>query len=132
VKKHHLIFATLFALALASSIAHAQALPPDMPMLQKLESGIKPSDYPKWGYVGKAPDVTKYARYYAGYSSGGHRLIAGEFVMPESAGDKPAGIYVVANEKKFPMIADGACSVVHVVYDVDMGRMLSLTCNGRA
>jgi hypothetical protein len=58
-------------------------------------------------------------------------LIAGEFVLRESVADKPMGIYVVANQMKFPVIYDGSCAVVHVVYDVDMGRMLSLTCNGR-
>jgi len=131
VNKGHLIFASLVAITLASSIAHGQEWSPDMPKLQKLESAIEPSAYPKWGYVGKAADLNQYARYYAGYRSSGHRLIAGEFVLRESVADKPMGIYVVANQMKFPVIYDGSCAVVHVVYDVDMGRMLSLTCNGR-
>jgi len=42
------------------------------------------------------------------------------------------GIYVVANSKAFPMISDGACSVVHVLYDADESKLISLTCNGRA
>jgi len=129
--KKRLMVASVVVLGFAPSFIHAQAWSPDMAMLQKLESNIQPSAYPKWGYAGKVPDLTNYARYYAGYTRGAHRLIAGEFVLSEFSAEKAPGIYVVANEKKFPMIYDGACGVVHVVYDQDSGKILSLTCNGR-
>jgi|SRR6185312_4838531 len=129
--KNPLLLGVMSAGLLLPSI-HAQKWSPDRAMIQKLESGIQPTDFPKRGYVGKPPVLTEYARYYAGYRKNSHRLIAGEFVLHEDAGDKAAGVYVVASQKDFPQIADGSCSVIHVLYDLDTSRITSLTCNGRA
>ena len=59
-------------------------------------------------------------------------MIRGELIMPFGLKEKPAGIYVVGSEKEFPMFEDGGCAVMHVVYDVDAGQVVSLRCNGFA
>ena len=105
---------------------------PDAASIQRLEASIHPGDYPKWGYAGSPPNLAGYSRYYAGYKRDGHRMLAGEFVELTIEGEKPAGIHIVATPKNFPVIYDGGCSVINVLYDVDAARLVSLTCNGRA
>jgi hypothetical protein len=130
--KIRLALAGMIALSSGFSSVSAQAWSPDMPTIQRLESNIHPNDFPKWGYAGQPPALAAYARFYAGYRKDGHRLIAGEFVLAEWADHKPAGVYVVASQENFPEIMDGSCGVIHVLYDSDTARMISLTCNGRA
>jgi hypothetical protein len=118
------------AISLLSAIVQAQAWSPDSAAIKKLEADIQSSNPPKLG--GKVHDLTDYARYYAGYTEGGHRMIAGEFVIQRWANQKPAGVYIVANQGKFPVIFDGGCGIVNLVYDVDTSKLLSFNCNGVA
>jgi hypothetical protein len=128
--KKTFLLASLLAISLASTAAYAQAWPPDLATIKKLEAGIQPDDHQKSG--SKLHDLSDYARYYAGYIEGGHRLIAGRFITHRWAGQKAAGIYIVVNREKLPVIFDGGCSVVSLVYDVDTAKLLSLDCNGVA
>jgi len=101
-----------------------------MATINKLEAAVHPDLYPKWG--GKVHELSDYARYYAGYTKGGHRMIAGEFVTQRWANQKTAGVYIVANRGKFPVIYDGGCGIVNLVYDADTSRLVSFECNGVA
>ena len=118
---------------IAGSI-HAQSSvwTPDTLLISKLEATIQPGDFPKWGYVGHPPIATDYVRYYTGTMTHGHRMISGEWVLLHITDKKRAGIYVVRSEKDFPIVYDGSCGIVHVVYSVETGHLVSLTCNGRA
>ena len=71
-----------------------------------------------------------YERFYAGHVSNGDRVILGELIVPFDK-EKP-GIHIVHSPKNFPMVSDGSCSVVHVVYSEKQKTITSLTCNGRA
>ena len=111
---------------------------PDVASISRLESNIKPGDIPKWGASpqypsGHSPVVADYARYYVGYTADGHRMIRGEMIAPAlGAKMKPIGIYVVGREKDIPVIFDGGCFAVHVVYAVETAHIVSLKCNGFA
>jgi hypothetical protein len=72
--------------------------------------------------------VAQYKRYYAVTFPQGRRTIKGLFVL-----DGEPGIYPVAREEDFPLAAlDGGCDVVHIVYDAEAERILTLRCNGVA
>ena len=71
--------------------------------------------------------VGQYKRYYTVTFVKGRRMIWGYFVLS----DKP-GIYHVASRYNFPMINDGGCGVVQVLYDVEAKRIDVLACNGVA
>ena len=122
----------LLPVLLAPNSVCAQSWTPDVAIISKLETGIKPSDRPLRYSPGHLPVVGQYARYYFGYKANNHRMISGEFVFPFGTKMKPAGIYMVGSERGFPTIFDGGCSVIHVVYDVEEVRMVSLQCNGVA
>jgi hypothetical protein len=57
-------------------------------------------------------------------------MIRGELALPIGSKMKPAGTYVVGSKREFPMIFDGGCAVMHIVYDVEVSRLVSLQCNG--
>ena len=38
----------------------------------------------------------------------------------------------ITSVDRFPVVADGGCSVVNMLYDVDADRMVWLHCNGLA
>ena len=104
----------------------------DAAIISKLESNIKPSDIPLRYLPAHPPIIAQYARYYFGYKADNHRMIRGELILPFRSKMKPAGIYVVGSQREFPTIFDGGCAVIHVVYDVEAGHMISLQCNGDA
>jgi hypothetical protein len=121
----------ILAAVVTTALGATPAWTPDAATISKLESNIKPEDIPKFS-DGHQPLVTEYARYYAPYMAGDHRMIRGELVIPIGSKMKPAGVYVVDGEKDFPHISDGGCAIVHVVYDVETARVVSLKCNGYA
>ena len=121
------ILSLMFLMTIAG---YAQNWTPDAATISKVESGIKPSDIPQQYLPGHRPVIAGYARYYFGYTANNHRMIRGELIMPFGSKMKSAGIYVVASEKEFPMIFGGGCAVIHVVYDVEAGHIVSLRCNG--
>jgi hypothetical protein len=127
--KQSFILLLMFLIAIAGC---AQNWTPDAATISKLESGIKPSDIPLQYLPGHRPVIAEYARYYFGYTANNHRMIRGELIIPFGSKMKPAGTYVVRSEKEFPMISDGGCAVMHMVYDVEAGHIMSLRCNGLA
>jgi hypothetical protein len=72
-----------------------------------------------------------YERYYAGIVRNGHRMIRAEFVAlgitPQARGQVH-----ITSEDKFPVIMDGGCGIVSLLYDVEAGRIVSVGCNGLA
>ena len=117
---------------LVANAGCAQHWIPDPSIISKLESAIKPSDIPPQYSPGHPPIIGQYARYYFGYKTNNRRMIIGELVRPSGPKMKPAGIYVVGSQREFPTIMDGGCFVMHLVYDVEAGQIVSLKCNGLA
>ena len=76
--------------------------------------------------------IAQYARYYFAYKANNRRMIRGELVRPFGPKMKPPGIYVVRSQKEFPIILDGGCAIMHLVYDVEADQIMSLQCNGDA
>jgi hypothetical protein len=89
-------------------------------------------------WKGSPPDAGKYNRYYAGVTIKGRRMVRAEFtVFPEAKKVDGKTEYDtnpthVVPLDQFPMISDGGCSVVNMLYDVDADRMASIACNGVA
>ena len=98
-----------------------------MTQIEKLEAAVE-SGTPKHGE--QLRPLKDYARYYAFYLEDGHRRIAAEFVADPFVQEGAGGVHVVSSKDSFPAIADGGCSVVHVVYDVDTGKLVYFDCNG--
>lgn len=69
-----------------------------------------------------AKNLSDYARYY--YRDG--TKVVGIYV----SGDKPGRRWVM--KSKAPVIMDGGCGVVNVVFDVASRRVTSTFCNGAA
>jgi hypothetical protein len=105
----------------------AETWSPDMQTIQKLEASLQPGDLPSRSHA--AGDLSVYARYYAGFTENGHKMIAGEFLRAPF-GKGAAGVHVVQSRKDFPLIMDGGCGVINFVYDTDTGKMLAANCNG--
>jgi hypothetical protein len=70
-----------------------------------------------------------YARYYAGIVQNGHRMIRGELVAFDA---RQRGSVHITSVDKFPVIMDGGCGVVNLLYDVETGKIISIGCNGLA
>ena len=122
---------TIFVAAIGGIQGTPASWVPDSAAIRTLESRIKPGNIPKWGN-GHQPLVAEYVRYYTGYLAGSHRMIRGEFVPPYGSKMRPPGVYVVSNVRDFPLIFDGGCGIVNLIYDVDEARITSLQCNGNA
>jgi hypothetical protein len=122
----------LLPVLLASSAGCAQSWTPDAAIISRLESSIKPGDIPLRYSPGHPPVIDQYARYYFGYMANNHKMIRSKFVLPFHSKMKPAGVYMVGSEREFPIVFDGGCGVMHVVYDVDASLVVSLRCNGDA
>jgi hypothetical protein len=119
----------------ANAVGSAPNWTPDAATISKLESSMKPGDIPKWGASaqypsGHSPVVADYARYYVGYTANRHRMIRGELIVPMYPSIKPVGIYVVGSEKNIPVVLDGGCFAVQVVYAVETANIVSLRCSG--
>ncbi len=120
---------TVSALCMSMMRVCAQAWSPDLSTIKKLEAGIQPGDFP--GRSGIPGNIEGYARYYAGDTDNGHRVISGEFLRL-NFGEGAAGIHILSDRRKFPVIFDGGCGVINFVYDLDSGKILSVRCNGVA
>jgi len=89
---------------------------PDAENVGKLEAQVK------------FPDIHKYARYYSGFFfATGKPMIKGEMIKPKREGDLPSGIYIVPS---LPVIRDGTCDVVHVIYVVESEKVIFEGCGG--
>jgi len=58
-------------------------------------------------------------------------MVHGEWIYPEGPNETTAGVRILT-EPRLPVIFDGGCAIVNVVYDVDIARVISVMCNGRA
>jgi hypothetical protein len=122
----------LILIACLAELGCRQNWKPDDSDISKLESKIKLSDIAN-SHPPDAPlALSGYARYYLADIVDGRQMIRGEFVRPYGFPSKPVGIYVVSRLRDFPVIFDGGCSVVSVLYDVEAARIVSLKCNGYA
>lgn len=76
--------------------------------------------------------LVKYARYYAGVSLNGHRMIRGVLivVMPPYLATRP-GISIVRKED-LPIVMDGGCAIINLLYDPAVARTVWIRCNGLA
>ena len=111
------------------AMAYAQSWTPGDADIAKLEAGVKLATLPRWDV--RLPSLSGYARYYAGSTMNGEQVIVGELVTPLGSAYKP-GIHIVGNRRTFPMISDGGCAVVNLVYSVRQQKIVSIGCNGFA
>jgi hypothetical protein len=73
-----------------------------------------------------AKSLFEYTRYYAMVVQDGRSMLRGEFV------GGPSKIIVVKSEASLPLIMDGGCSVVNVLFDVMAHKVVQIVCNGYA
>ena len=100
---------------------------PDAKDIGKLESVLKLSSAELISPGSKPPaPLAKYARYYAGITVNGHRMIRGVLFFAS-----PTGISVV-REKDLPKIMDGGCGIINLLYDPEATRTVWISCNGLA
>jgi len=110
--------------------ASAQNWSPTESDIARLEAGIKLEAIPRWDK--RLPSLSGYARYYAGSTANGEQVIDGELVVPVGAAAYKPGIHILQSKQRFPMIFDGGCAVIHLVYSVRQQRITSIRCNGFA
>jgi hypothetical protein len=77
------------------------------------------------------PTVAKYGRFYTGVFVKGEQIIQGELIVPKEGMYLTVGAYIVASVRDLPLISDGGCEVIHLVYDVNTTRFLYFKCGGR-
>lgn len=87
---------------------------------------------------GSPPGLEKLSRYYAGITIKGRRMVRAEFtaftgvdVVNDQAHYDPPEVRVVP-EDHFPVIFDGGCGVVNMLFDVAADRLVWIQCNGLA
>jgi hypothetical protein len=104
----------------ASNSGHAENWTPDPALIQRIEKQLvlPPGTKP----------LEAYTRYYWGTASGERRILGGTFLyrFGEAAGVRNG------SEADVPQIMDGGCAVVHLEYDIQDGRTVSIFCNGEA
>ena len=92
----------------------------------RIEAGLKLPTVPT-----PSGPLKDYERYYAGIVQNGHRMIRAEFVAL-GVDPQARGQVHITSEDKFPVIMDGGCGIVSLLYDVEAGRVVSIGCNGLA
>jgi hypothetical protein len=110
-----------------SGFASSQSWTPSVAEITKLESAIKLDKLAYWK-ISHLPPLVGYERYYAGSTLRGEKMIFGELVAPWDSKQKP-GIHVVARKHDFPVIMDGGCGIINLVYSVKEQRIVSIQCN---
>jgi hypothetical protein len=77
--------------------------------------------------------LSSYCRHYALKIENGHRLVYGYLGLSElgKGCSRPVSIWPPERLPN-PAILDGGCSIIHLVYDLDMDRVTSIFCNGVA
>jgi len=125
------VFTILLIVGGIAARAWAQNWTPSADEIAKLEASIRPGLIPKWG-DGHSPSVSEYVRYYTGSTAdGGDKVIRAEFVAPFRPAQTP-GIHIVSSKREFPIISDGGCGIVNLVYSIKEQRIISMRCNGVA
>jgi hypothetical protein len=81
-------------------------------------------------WKGKPISLEKYRRWYVEGSQNSHRIIWGEWDMPDPA-KYPLGITL--GHRQFAPgsvgMLGGGCSQVHIVYDLTLSRLITAWCN---
>lgn len=109
--------------------ANAESWTPSDAQIANLEAGIKLEALPHWNK--RLPPLRGFARYYTGSARNDEQVIFGELVLPLGSGYTP-GIHIVANRRAFPMIYDGGCGIINLVYSLKQQKIVSIECNGFA
>jgi len=125
-----LIFPILVIFVGFTGVASSQNWNPSDAEIAKVEASIKLDQLPYWK-ISKLPSLTGYERYYAGSTLNGEKVIFGELVFPFDSKSKPS-VHIVARKSGFPVIMDGSCAIVNLVYSVKGQKIVSIQCNGRA
>jgi hypothetical protein len=120
-------FFGIFLVCTAST--RAQQWNPSLAQVSEVEASIKLDKLEYWK-ISKLPSISGYERYYTGIDSSGEKLILGELVLPAVTRGK-ATIHIVSSRRNFPMIDDGGCSVINLVYSERLKAITSISCNGR-
>jgi len=98
--------------------------------IAEVEASIKLDQLPYWK-ISNLPSLAGYERYYAGSrNERGEKLIFGELIAPLNSKSKP-GIHMVARKSDFPVIYDGGCAIINLVYSLKEQKIISIECNGR-
>jgi hypothetical protein len=112
--------AAAVAILAASGSVHAQNWSPDPALIQRIEKQLVLPPGSKL--------LEAYTRYYFGTSSGERQILGGTF-LHES---REAGGVKIVNQADAPLIFDGGCTVVHLKYDIQDDKTVSIFCNGEA
>jgi hypothetical protein len=111
------ILAGAAALLASVNTANAENWSPDPVLISNVEKGLV---LPKG-----ANPMVEYNRYYFGTFSGGKRILSAVFLR-----EKGPGSVKIIKEAEAPQVLDGGCSVIHLKYDADSKKIISLFCNG--
>ena len=70
-------------------------------------------------------DLREYSRYYSGRTDKSGKYVIAVFVLD---GHEP-GVKIVS-PKKMPLVLDGGCTNIDLLYDVKKNLVVNLSCNG--
>ena len=125
-----LIFPILVIFIGYTGLAFSQSWVPNKEDIAKVEASVRLDQLPYWK-TSKLPSLAGYERYYAGSTLDGEKVIFGELVAPFNSKQQP-GVHVTATKREFPVIFDGGCAIVSLMYSVKEQKILSIKCNGFA
>lgn len=91
---------------------------PTMQVMADLERALI---LPKGAYP-----LSKYTRHYAAVNRGGRTMVRGVLV------GGPSKVVIETVKSDLPVIMDGGCDVVNVLYDTKMHKIVNVFCNGYA
>ena len=77
-----------------------------------------------------AKSIASYNRFYAIKVENGREMIWGTFLL-DTLRPPPPAVHIVAPEE-MPVIQDGGCSVVNLLYDIREAKITAAFCNGLA
>jgi hypothetical protein len=83
----------------------------------------------KTGIPSGAP-IASYDRFYAYAGDGGGKIVVAIYVRHDPGGPGKGRRWVAARD--LPLIFDGGCSVVNLLFDLEADKVVKLSCNGRA
>ncbi len=117
----------------ANDEASVRAL--DMDLASLIEASVSlPDDH----------QVSEYVRFYADVEKEGVRFVKAVYLdnrLVERHGARDGGLAInypgegqirIVQENQFPLITDGGCSIVNILYDVSRAEFEHVYCNGRA
>jgi hypothetical protein len=116
----------VIAALLAQPLHAAESWTPTQGEIARLEAGLRLPTRPS-----PSGPLKDYERYYAGVVQNGHRMIRAEFVALGIAPGARGQVHITSKDK-FPVIMDGGCGIVNLLYDVQSATVVSIGCNGLA